>query len=275
MTAPGTLVERIDAAWTALGPQEQRVAGFLRARPDESALYNAAELARRTGVSKATVSRTFQRLGFAGAQEARDLLRAQRGAGLPVVVDDPDDAVAAQASRDAANVQRLAAETDRAALDAAAHAVAVARQVVVLGFRSGFPVAMLLRQALVQARPDVRLVPEHGQTLGEELVGLGADDVVVVVGLRRRPASFDDVLRALDTAPSRTLLLADPSLGPTPADWRFDAAIESASPFDSYAAPLALVSALAGRVLAGLDGAGAARVAAVRAAYADLGELGA
>jgi len=270
----GAIADRIDGAWQALSPQEQRVADFLRSRPDESALYNSSELARRTGVSKATVSRLFRRLGFADSQEARDLLRAQRGAGLPVAVADETDPVGAQAARDVLHLQALASGLDRVALHAAAAAVAAAPRVVIVGFRSAFPIAMLLRQALAQARPDVRLVPEQGQTLGEELVGLGSADVVVVVGIRRRPAVLAEVLRALAAAAPRTVLIADPSLPPSGSDWRFDVGIESPSPFDSYAAAAAFVSMLAGGVLEALGAAGAHRVAAIGDAYETLGELG-
>jgi DNA-binding MurR/RpiR family transcriptional regulator len=275
VTVPdGALAERIAGAWQVLSPQEQRVADFLRSRPDESALYNSSELARRTGVSKATVSRLYRRLGFADSQEARDLLRAQRGAGLPVVVDEQGDPLARQLAQDVQHLRALATGIDRAALRAAAAAIAAAPRVVVLGFRSGFPIAMLLRQALTQARPDVRLVPEQGQTLGEELVGLGAADVVVVVGIRRRPAALAEVLRALAVAAPRTVLIADPSLSSTGSDWRFDVEVGSPSPFDSYAAAAALVSMLAGAVLEALGDAGADRVAAIGAAYETLGELG-
>jgi DNA-binding MurR/RpiR family transcriptional regulator len=274
VSAGGALAERIDDAWQALSPQEQRVADFLRSRPAESALYNSSELARRTGVSKATVSRLFRRLGFAGSQEARDLLRAQRGAGLPVVVGAGDDALGAQLAQDVHHLQALASGIDRAALSAAAGAIAAAPRVVVVGFRSGFPIAMLLRQALAQSRPEVRLVPEQGQTLGEELVGLGPADVVVVVAIRRRPATLAPVLRALAAAAPRTVLIADPTMPLSGADWRFDAGIASASPFDSYAAVTALVSVLAGAVLEALGDAGAARVAAIGAAYEAMGELG-
>lgn len=270
----GPLAERIDAAWPALSPQEQRVAGFLRSRPDESALYNSSELARRTGVSKATVSRLFRRLGFADSQEAREVLRAQRSEGLPVVVgDDGDDPIAAQVARDVLNLQRMAGGVDRAVLRSAAAALAVADRVVVLGLRSGFPIAMLLRQALAQARPDVRLAPEQGQAVGEELVGLGAEDVVVVVGVRRRAAGSGELLRELGAAAPRVLLIVDPSLPPSGGDWRFDVPIESVSAFDSYAAAVSLVSLLAGAVLKALGPAGAARVAAIGAAYAAMGEL--
>lgn len=274
MSPPIGLADRIEGAWQALSPQEQRVADFLRTRPDESALYNSSELARRTGVSKATVSRLFRRLGFADSRQARDLLRVQRGAGLPVVIADGGDPIAAQVAADVLHLQRLTGDVDAAALRSAAAAIAAAPRVVVAGLRSGFPIAMLLRQALVQARPDVLLVPEHGQTLGEELVGLGAEDVVIVVGLRRRPAVLGPVLRALESAAPRTVLIADPSLPPSGGDWRFDVGIESTSPFDSYAAAATLVSLLAGAVLEALGETGAARVAAISTAYETLGELG-
>ena len=276
MTPPdprGALAERIAEAWAGLSPQEQRVAEFLRAEPDESALYNSSELARRTGVSKATVSRLFRRLGFAGSQEARELLRAQRAAGLPVLLDDPDDPLAAQVARDAEHLRRLAVDVDRAALGEAAAALATAPQVVVAGFRSGFPLAMLLRQALVQVRPGVRLLPETGQTLGEELVGLSEDDLVVVVGLRRRPAGFARILDAVRAGTPNLLVIADPTLGRGPERWRFDVPVQSASPFDSYAAVACLLSVLAGEVLHRRGADGAARVAAVDRAYAALGEL--
>lgn len=275
MTGPagGALGERIAEAWQGLSPQEQRVADFLRSRPDESALYNSSELARRTGVSKATVSRLFRRLGFTGSQEARELLRAQRAAGLPVVLDDVDDPVAAQVAGDVAHLRRMAAQLDVAALRDAAAAIAAAPRVVVAGFRSGFPIAMLLRQALVQVRPDVRLVPEAGQAMGEELVGLAEDDVVVLVGLRRRPAGFGRTLVAARAATPNVLVLAEPSLRSGPERWRFDVPVESASPFDSYAAATSLISVLAGEVLQQRGPAGAERVAAIDRAYTAMGEL--
>jgi DNA-binding MurR/RpiR family transcriptional regulator len=267
------LSDRIEGAWPTLGPQEQRVAGFLRSRPDESALYNSSELARRTGVSKATVSRLYRRLGFTGSQEAREVLRAQRSAGLPVQVGDDADPLAAQIATDIARLRELVAVVDRSALRAAAVAIAAAPRVVVVGFRSGFPIAMLLRQALAQVRPDVVLAPAAGQTLGEELAGITAEDAVVLVGFRRRPAGFGRTLAAVRDATANLVLLADPSLRASADRWRFDVPIESASPFDSSAAAASFVSLLAGEVLAALGPAGAARVDAIARSYTDLGEL--
>lgn len=273
MSAPTGLAERIDGAWPTLSPQEQRVAGFLRARPDESALYNSSELARRTGVSKATVSRLFRRLGFTGSQEARDVLRAQRSAGLPVAIADPADPIVSQLASDTAHLRALAAGLDLAALRDAAALLAVAPRVVVIGLRSGFPIAMLLRQALAQVRPGVVLAPGPGQSLGEELAGLGDEDVVVLVGLRRRPAGFARLLASLREHGAEVVLIVDPSLPASGDRRRFDVPIESASPFDSYAAAASLVSLLAGEVLAALGPVGAARVAEVDRTYTALAEL--
>ena len=69
------------------------------------------------------------------------------------------------------------------------------------------------------------------------------------------------------------MLIADPSLRAAGDRWRFDVPIESASPFDSYAAAASLVSLLAGEVLAALGPVGAARVAEVDRTYATLAEL--
>lgn len=271
-TDSGELIERITAAHGALSPLEQRVADFLRARPDESALYNSSELARLTGVSKATVSRLFRRLGFAGSYEVRDLLRAQRGAGVPVAVGGVRHP-ASRFDEDVANLRRLAEGLDPAGLCAAAEAIAAAPRVLVAGFRSGYPIAMLLRQALVQARPRVALVPEAGQTMGEEVVGLDSGDVVVIVALRRQPSGLAAFLRSVAASPSRVVLISDPSLETTAADWRFDVPIDSLSPFDSYAAAAGFVSVLAGEVLGVLGPVGAARVAAIGRSYQAFGEL--
>lgn len=274
MSADGAIAERIDAAWAALSPQEQRVADFLRARPGESALYNSSELARLTGVSKATVSRLYRRLGFADSYEARDLLRSQRGAGVPVVLDRDGDRLSAQIAQDVANLRRLAADTDPREVEAAAATLASARRVVVIGLRTGRSVALQLRQALAQARPDVALAPGDGQSSGEEVAGLGTDDAVLLVAFRRRPSGTARLLDVLAESPARVVLITEPG-GPTDPRFahRFAVPVESAGAFDSYAAASALTSALADGVLRALDEAGAARVAAVGAAYVALGEL--
>ena len=58
------LDERLKAQYPSLSPQEQRVADFIFDHFDDLISYNSAELAQLSGVSKATVSRLFKRLGY-------------------------------------------------------------------------------------------------------------------------------------------------------------------------------------------------------------------
>lgn len=58
------LDERLRSHYPQLSPQEQRIADFVFDHFDDLISYNSAELARLSGVSKATVSRLFKRLGY-------------------------------------------------------------------------------------------------------------------------------------------------------------------------------------------------------------------
>lgn len=83
--------ERLRSEYPQLAPQEQRVADFIFDHFDDLISYNSTELARLSGVSKATVSRLFKRLGYASYRAMRDELRTLRQSGMPLT--DSRDAV--------------------------------------------------------------------------------------------------------------------------------------------------------------------------------------
>ena len=261
---------RLDAAYAELSPQETRAADFMREHLADLAVYNAAEVARLSGVSKATISRLFRRLGFANAEELRDHVRALRGAGTPLVSSVPasDSAHLEQETRNL----RAALAVD---LDPAARLIAGARRVLVIGFRNSYPVALHLRQQLSQARDATVLAPAPGQSLGEELAGLTAADVVVLVGFRRRPSSFADVVAAAVSGPASVVLLSDASgrRHAASTDLHLECPVDSVTAFDSYAAVFSLVSSLAAAVLAVDARSGRERIGAIGQLYAELDEL--
>jgi DNA-binding MurR/RpiR family transcriptional regulator len=273
-----TLAEAVASRYRELSPQEQRVADLIRARPDDIALYSSAELARLAGVSKATVSRLYRRLGFSGFREVRDLVRAQRGSGVPVDLEPGlgvDDRLAAQYRSDVENLTRFYDALDHAALTQVAARLASAPRVLVIGHRSGFPIALHLRQQLAQVRDGVRLAPGPGQSVGEELEGLESGDLVVLLGFQRRVSGFRGLLAAVGASRAEGVLVTDPSGHRFTGvlDWTIEVPVASPSPFDSYAAAASLVSVLAGAALAASGESGAARVASIGRRYAELGEL--
>jgi DNA-binding MurR/RpiR family transcriptional regulator len=263
----GALPDRIAASYTNLSPQEQRAADFMRDHLADLATYNATEVARLSGVSKATVSRLYRRLGFEGADELREHVRALRTSGVPLAAEAPAS-FAAHVEQEVANLRAALTGLDLAPASAM---IAGARRVLVVGFRNSHPVALHLRQQLAQARPDVRLAPLPGQSMGEELAGLTADDVVVMVGFRRRPAGFSRVLAAVAASGARSVLLTDSSR--PGADIVIECPVDSVTAFDSYAAAASVVSLLAAAVLGENLAAGRARISEIGEMYGRLDEL--
>lgn len=263
--------ERIAERHDALTPQERRAAATLLEHLDDLATYRAAELADLAGVSRATMSRLFRSLGFADFDEVREHLRSLRTAGEPRRTDGVPDADALAAAEHAAILRAI----QHPRLPEVAGLLALADRVVVVGWRNSHPVALHLRQQLAQARRDVLLAPLPGQVVGEELVGLGPEDVVVVVAFRRRPAGLADVLAEASRAGTAVVLIGDPSAvahAGQASVW-LECPLVGALAFDSYAAPMALVSVLADAVLAALGRAGRGRARAITEAYDRLGEL--
>ncbi|EMH4103203.1 MurR/RpiR family transcriptional regulator [Serratia marcescens] len=247
--------ERLRRDYPQLTPQEQRVADFIFDHYDDLIGYNSAELARLSGVSKATVSRLFKRLGYPNYRAMRDELRTLRQSGMPLA--DSRDAVqgdtllARHCKQEMANLTRWVKQIDAVQFSAAIAALAQARSVMLLGLRNSYPVAMHLRQQLMQVREQVLLAPQPGQTLAEDLAGLTPQDIAVVVAFRRRPRQIKALLALLQSRGVPTLLICEPqaqALFPL-ANWHLTVPLDSVSAFDSYAAAMSLASLLSNALL--------------------------
>ena len=279
IAAAPTIGQRIDAQYGALSRQEQRAADFILDHLGDLAVYNATELAKLSGVSKATVSRLFRRLGFSDSAEVREHARSLRSQGAPLggigAAAGTPSALAAHAVQEHENLQKLLAGLDDGRLDAAARLIAGAGEVVLIGLRNSYPLALHLRQQLAQARDRVRLAPVPGQSLGEDIAALGSRDVVVLVGFRRRPSGFGPIMQTLRERGVPVILISDSSArrhAEGAAYW-LECPVDSVSAFDSYAAAMSLVNLLASGVL-GVDVRdGRTRIASITSVYDALDEL--
>jgi DNA-binding MurR/RpiR family transcriptional regulator len=271
--------QRIDGRYGELSPQEQRAADFILDHMSDLAVYNASELARLSGVSKATVSRLFRRLGFQDSAEVRDHARALRSLGAPLggpgASAGTPSRLAAHAEAEQDNLRRLLLTLEDGRLDAAARLVRAAQNVVIVGLRNSYPLALHLRQQLVQARDHVRLAPLPGQSLGEELAGLGPRDVVVLLGFRRRVAGFGEIVAAIRRRDVPLVLIADSSArkySDQATHW-LECPVDSVSAFDSYATAMSLVNLLATGAMGAQVRESRTRIAAITSVYEDLDEL--
>ncbi len=106
----------------------------------------------------------------------RDELRTLRQSGMPLT--DQRDAVqgntllARHYKQEMANLTQWVNALDARQFAEALTAMVAARRIVVIGMRNAYPVALHLRQQLLQARGQVLVLPQPGQSLSEELVDL-------------------------------------------------------------------------------------------------------
>ncbi|WP_120003723.1 MurR/RpiR family transcriptional regulator [Nesterenkonia muleiensis] len=272
---------RIDERYGDLPPQERRVADFLVDHLGDLAVFSAADISRRTGVSKATVSRLFRKLGFEDFKEVRDHALALRASGQPtaspVRSGDSSETTGIQrhVQHEQQNFTKLAEILADGRLHQAVEMIRDAGQVIIIGMRNSYPPAAHLHHQLIQVRGKVRLAPQPGQSLGEELTGLAAGDLVVVFGFRRRPRGFGDLIRHAANSPAQLLCIGDATSRTYAkhAETWIECPLDADGAFDSYAAPMSVVALLANGALNASLAAGRRRISHVASTYEELKEL--
>ncbi|MBA0206947.1 MurR/RpiR family transcriptional regulator [Pectobacterium aroidearum] len=271
--------ERLRDRYGELSPQEQRVADFIFDHFDDLISYNSAELARLSGVSKATVSRLFKRLGYPSYRDMRDELRTLRQSGMPLA--DNRDAVqgntllARHYKQEMANLTQWINQIDPVQFGAVIQALMQAQRLCLIGLRNSYPVALHLRQQLLQIRQQVTLLAQPGQTLSEELVDLTAQDVVIVVAFRRRPRLIQPLLVQLQKRGVPVLLLCEPQASAliSLATWSLCVPLDSVSAFDSYSSAMSLVNVISNALLHEMLRDGRQRIHQIADLYSELDEL--
>ncbi|MBA0218574.1 MurR/RpiR family transcriptional regulator [Pectobacterium brasiliense] len=271
--------ERLRDRYGELSPQEQRVADFIFDHFDDLISYNSAELARLSGVSKATVSRLFKRLGYPSYRDMRDELRTLRQSGMPLA--DNRDAVqgntllARHYKQEMANLTQWINQIDPVQFGAVIQALMQGQRLCLIGLRNSYPVALHLRQQLLQIRQQVTLLAQPGQTLSEELVDLTAQDVVIVVAFRRRPRLIQPLLAQLQKRGVPVLLLCEPQVSTLMllATWSLCVPLDSVSAFDSYSSAMSLVNVISNALLHEMLRDGRQRIHQIADLYSELDEL--
>jgi len=274
----GSLEQRIAAAYERLTPNEKRLAELERQIPHLLVTHSATELTERAGVSKAAGTR-FRRLGFDGFEAARKLVRDARAWGSPVYLDDRErhasGRLEAHLRKDIDNLVRTVESLPSAEIADIARALANARRVRILGLRNSHIMASYLRWQLIMLRDRVVLAPGPGETAAEYVADLGAEDVAVVVAVRRRPPAVERWLTALASSGARVLLVTDRS-GEALRDratWTLACDVRGTALFDSYVSVLSVLNLLAGLVAAQLGAEGRRRLRRIEQAHAELGDL--
>lgn len=253
---------RVREALPDLRPAERRLGEFVCDFPGELASYSAQELALLAHVSKATVTRFIQRLGYANYEEARRHARIDKQSGSRLFLNRAEEAgrpqtIEAHVAQAISNLETTFLTISESQIEAASQAMMTSRKVWVLGFRSSFPFASYLQWQLTQVLEEIVAIPGPGQTLGEHLVSIAPDDMVVFFALRRRVAQGENILAHIRKTKAQLLYITDESAqfesGPT---WHFQCQTLAPGPLFNHTAVMTLCHLLITRCLekAGVEG---------------------
>lgn len=273
---------RIHAVFDSLTGSEKRLAEVVMEAQGNLSAFTASELANRAGVSNATAARFFQRLGYDSYNDARRAARVVHDWGSPLyeLTGIGERRLAAgdfglHIAQDLQNLARTAEMLTPAMLSSAVDVIAGAKRLWILGFRNSMALAGYARGLLVHVKPDVRLLPIAGQTLAEDLVGLGPDDALLVLGFRRRPVILREVMAVAKEAGAPTVLVADLTASRTAqlATVTLRCHNRGHSLFDSYAAPMSVLNYLCSAVGLALGEGAVARLADIERLHERLDPL--
>lgn len=244
--------ERIEALTETLPESERKLAELLTARQALLATHSATELAAMAGSSKAAVTRFIQRIGYRSFSDARRETREAQYRGAPAFQYAPDlsgvstEAFGNHLQRDLENMTRTFERLNPKTVERAIDRIVQARRIAVVGYRNSQALAQYLARQLVLLKEHVLLLPQAGQTIGEDLTGFSSADMAIVLAFRRRMPIVDQIVRHARQIGLPVLVLTDAA---TPSneltgDWRIVCETRGLAQFDSYAAPMSLLTML-------------------------------
>ena len=215
--APDEVEAAISAHYQRLAPSQRRIIDTLLS-DKRYAAYSAAELARELRVSESTVTRAAQALGFAGYPELKARLR-DRLFGGPVAdrieasVAELGDTLGAASLRaiqdDIAALQATARELDPARLELIVEALVVARRIHIFGARGSHGLAEMLGLNLRLLRPAVHVLSQTAGDLGDQLIDLAPDELLIAISFRRLDRVTVELVRQAAGAGVTTIAITD------------------------------------------------------------------
>ena len=147
---------------------------------------------------------------------------------------------------DAERIREMAEDLSPDDIRAVVDALIGARRVVVFGERGSHGLALMLAMGLRLVLPDARMLSQEAGDLPDQLLGIGAGDVVVAVSFRRVDRMTVNVLRRGRTAGATTIALTDHRSSPAAraADLTLIARLGRLRLMPSFAPGASLINAL-------------------------------
>lgn len=249
-----SLEGQIRKHYEELTAAEKKLADVVLEFPGELTAYSASELAEKAGVSNAAASRFFKRLGFKSFNEARLMVRESKNWGSPLYLQSRNQSSSKleknfQLFRDEELfiLQNTLDNLKLDEIDTICKQILRAKRLWVMGFRNSHFIAGFARWQFIQYRSNVVLLPSTGETLGEYIADFNSNDLVIVVGVRRRVSGLKALMATIHQHKASILYITDVTRDKTRmyADWVIECDVTGKFAFDSYTSIMSVIRLLA------------------------------
>ncbi len=234
---------------------QRRAAQYIMDHYEEAIFLTASKLAKKAGVSEATVVRLAQVLGFDGYPKLQQMLRKNLQSRLTTVtrleqtvqhVRSDGDVLTKVMQQDIRNLSETLRDISPETFHRAVADMTRARRIYVVGLRGAHApalvLALYLRYLEKQASP---VIPGYGD-VWNTLHGLDSEDLVIGISLPRYTRLTIEILEYAKGKGARVGAITDSLISPLArkADWVLPVHSMLDSFIESFTAAMSLVNAL-------------------------------
>ena len=234
---------------------QRRIAQYILDSYDKAAFMTANRLGKTVGVSESTVVRFAVDLGFEGYPEMQKAMqemvlnRLTASQRIEVANDriGDQDVLSMVIHSDIEKLRQTDETLNREDFAAAVDAILKARRIYILGVRSTAPLANFLGHYLKYMFNNVHIVNNFSVgEMFENIVGIGAEDVVIAFSFPRYSASTTKGAQYCRTTGAKVIAITDNRESPlgSVSDLVLVAKSDMVSLVDSLVAPLSVINAL-------------------------------
>ena len=249
------ILTTLQSGFQSFSKGQKRIAKYILDAYDKAAFMTASKLGSTVGVSESTVVRFAVELGFDGypamqkAMQEMILNRLTAVQRIEVANDrfGNQDVVSLVLQSDAEMIRQTADSVDRRTFDAVISAILSARRIFLVGVRSSAPLANFLGFYLRYMFDNLHLITASGTSeMFEQVVGVGAEDVVLAISFPRYSASTAKCVQYCRSTGATIIAITDSLDSPVAqsADLTLVAKSGMVSLVDTLVAPLSLINAL-------------------------------
>lgn len=254
------VVEAIKKHLLDLTPRKRAVAEFVLQNPESIAFLSISELARRGGVSEATVVRFCTALGYGGyadlAKETKQVVQAELGTvGRFNLVNKIKNRSASGSahetfevivSTEIQNIANMRGSIRRDDFERCVDLMAKADRICIVGAMGSSGLADYFGYSLAKIFPQVDVLGTHNAITNSIIGRLITNSVAFLIAFPRYPTMTFELGKMISARGARVVAITDAPISPVVrfATTAFFIPLEMTSFVDSHAAPFAFINAL-------------------------------